>query len=379
VRTLTHKIIPFLIIVMALVVLVFLLSRISQHRQIVDAKAARDAGKPIPVSVYLADVAPIRPLLVGACSTGASREVEVSTPLRDLIVEKVFAVPGQYIEIGDPLIELDAREAAARVSLAKDRLTGLEAEVDERQKVVNYFLNNRQAGQSLEIDYRRELINLVQTKGELSVSDDELEIAQIDLDKTKINAPVSGQIEEVITAGQVARQNDVLAKIRVSDPIVATCQFDVTDYAYLRSVRDEGEIYFRGLEGQSFQAQYLMEAPLNSITDNLVWQFTIENKDRILQPNMQGSIRYTSAKAVLRVPSVSVLNRDGEKAQIFVVDKKQANLVPIRVGQQAGGFTEVLSGIQKETPVVIAGQLDLIAGDKVNVLDQREVTYPYDK
>lgn len=377
-RSLTQKIIPFLIILLALVVVVFLLGRISQHRQIVDPKAARDAGKPIPVSVFVSDVAAIRPLLVGSCSTDSSRVVELSTPLKDLLVDRVYAVPGQMIEAGAPLVELDSREAVARVSLAKDRLAGLEEEVKERENVVKYFLNNRQAGQSLEIDYRRELISLVQAKGDLSVADDELEIARINLDRTRIVAPITGQVEEVVTVGEVARQNAVLARIRVSNPIIATCEFDITDYAYLRSVQNDGSLYFRGLEGQGFPATYLMEDSGSSLTDNLAWQFTINNSDNLLQANMTGTIRFTSDKQVLRVPSVSVLNRSGERAQIFVVNGDTVKLTNITVGQQAGGFTEVVSGLKKGQSVVVAGQLNLLSGDQVSVLDQRKVTYPYD-
>ena len=376
-RSLTHKIIPFLIILLALIVVVFLLGRISQHRQIVDAQAARDAGKPIPVSVYVADEAPIRPLLIGACTTDSSRIVELSTPLNDLLVAKVFVAPGQMVKAGEPLLILDDREALARVSLAKDRLAGLEQEVKERKSVVQYFLENRQAGQSLEIDYRRELINLVQAQGELSVADDELEIAKINLDKTRMAVPVTGQVEAVVTKGEVARQNSILARIRVSDPIIASCEFDVTDYAYLRSIRNDGIVYFRGLEGQGFPAAYFMEGSESSLTDNLVWKFTLANTSNQLQANMAGSIRFTSDREVLRVPSVAVLNRNGEMAQVFVVKDDQAQLIDIKVGQQAGGFTEITEGMEAGESVVIAGQLNLIAGDKVAILDQRKVTYPY--
>lgn len=378
-RILVQKILPILAIIFILLALVFLLGKIGQHRQIVDAKAARDADKPIPVSTFVVDKAPIRPLLVGNCTTENSRLVEVIAPLRDLYITASNAEPGQVVQEGDELLVLDQRAAIARVELAKDRLAGLEKEVAERQKVVDYFWENRKSGQSLEIDYRRELIDLVRTQGDLATADDDLELAKIELTNTVLKAPVSGVVQSIVSAGEVSRQDVMLASISVVDPIVAKCEFDVTDYGYLRSVRNDGVVYFRGLEGQGFLANYLMEDTASSATDNLIWRFNIDNSERMLQSNMRGYIRFTSEYAVVRVPSVSVLNRNGELAQVFVVNKNNvAKLTQVTVGQQAGGFTEIGVGLEVGQEVVVAGQLNLIANDKVSVVDQRKVTFPYD-
>jgi hypothetical protein len=222
------------------------------------------------------------------------------------------------------------------------------------------------------------LIDLVRTQGNLATADDDLELARIELTNTVLRAPVSGVVQSIVNTGEVSRQDVMLASISVVDPIVAKCEFDVTDYGYLRSVRDEGIVYFRGLEGQGFAANYLMEDSTSSTTDNLIWRFNIANSDRALQANMRGYVRFTSERSVIRVPSVSVLNRSGELAQVFTIGKNNvAKLTQVTVGQQAGGFTEVVEGLEVGAKVVVAGQLNLVANDEVNIIDQRDVTFPY--
>ena len=363
-----------------MITIVFLFGKIRQHRNIVDADFARKSGKPIPVSVYKADIAPLRPVLVGSCMTRASRTVEVGTALPDLEVDEVYAHPGDTVEKGQLLFKLDQREELYNKKLIEARIKWLEKEVEARSALVEFHRNNRKDGHSLETDYRRAQIDLIVTERSLSEAKSELEITRVNLNKTLVQSPVDGVVDEIIMPLEIPITNTPLAKIRVIDPMLTSCEFDVSDYSYLRAARDDGLVVLNGLSEYQLEAKYLRDVSEDDENGNIKWDFSLANEDEMIQSGMEGYIRFFFDEEVLRIPSVALINRDGNNAQVFSMNgENKVLLTSVVTGQQAGGYVQVLSGIDKGTEVVVGGQLDLIDKDVVQVIDPRSVTYPYEQ
>ncbi|RDV27505.1 efflux RND transporter periplasmic adaptor subunit [Alteromonas aestuariivivens] len=373
-------IIPATIILILLAMAFLLLREMRRHSNIVNADSARQAGQPLPVSVYEANVAPIQPLIVGSCTTQPSKTVELASAINDIIITGSYFVEGDLVSEGQKLLELDKRQIQASISKAQDRIRWLNEEIRERASLVQYYKENRASGQSLEIDYRRALIDLIQAEGDRSTADEELTLAQVDLEKTDIISPVTGRVDIIAAKGEVARVNQTVATITVVNPMVANCVFDTSDYQFLMAKRNEGEVVLKGLDGYQFSGRFLQEAPLDPEAeqiDNLNWYFTINNDHLMVQANMTGFIRFTSTEEVLRIPAVALLNQNQNQAQVFRVNDTTANLVTVNTGQRASGFVAITSGLEPGDRVVVAGQLDLIDGDYVNPIDPRDVTFSY--
>nr|WP_246601046.1 efflux RND transporter periplasmic adaptor subunit [Alteromonas antoniana] len=351
-----------------------------RHANIVDADSARKAGQALPVSIYEANVAPIQPLIVGSCNTQPSKSVELASAINDILIRESYFEAGDIVEKGQKLLELDKRQIEANLSKAKDQIRWLNEEIKERASLVDYYRENRASGQSLEIDYRRAFIDLIQTERERATADEDLQLAQVELEKTDIFSPVTGRVDIIAAQGEVARLNQTVATITVVNPMIANCVFDTTDYQFLMANRDEGEVVLKGLDGYVFSGHFLQEAPLNpdqEQIDNLNWYFTMDNKELVVQANMTGFIRFTSTEEVLRIPAVALLNQNQDQAQVFKVEGDTATLVNVSVGQRASGFVGISSGLADGDRVVVAGQLDLIDGDLVNAIDPRDVTFQY--
>ena len=354
-----------------------IVEKMRTHKHLVDANSARDAGKPIPVALYAVEKAALKPSLVGSCVTEASQTLSISSAIRDAVVSKVNVKVGAYLKAGEELVNLDDREKRSVVDRASKRVLWLGGTLDERKHLMDYFYENRSKGQSLEVDYRRAKIDWLKESGDLDQAKEDLKLAEIDLEKMVIRAPVSGLVDEIIAEGQIALQNMYIAKLSVVDPLHLTCNFDVDDYSYVISLLDRGEVSLRGMPGVRLAASFVKrQASQNGGTLN--WVFSVDNSNRDIYPAMVGYIRFQSDSAVIRLPTVALLNRLDKQAQVFVATSENTVLLTkVILGQQSGGYTEIVSGLNVGDKVVVAGQKDLVDGDKISDLDPTEVVYPY--
>jgi multidrug efflux pump subunit AcrA (membrane-fusion protein) len=79
-------------------------------------------------------------------------------------------------------------------------------------------------------------------------------------------------------------------------------------------------------------------------------------------------MRVRIEKTALAVPTVAVINPFGENASVFAIDSNgRAVLTPVRVGLEAGGMMEIVSGLKEGSLVATAGTVDLVNNDRVRV------------
>jgi hypothetical protein len=70
---------------------------------------------------------------------------------------------------------------------------------------------------------------------------------------------------------------------------------------------------------------------------------------------------------VAAVPSIAINNPSGDRASVFVVDRRgHANLRKVGLGIVVNGMTEVTDGLNEGEKVVTVGQLYLNENDKVH-------------
>lgn len=367
-----------LCLVIAMIVIVMLLKAMQAHKRIVDADAARDAGKPIPVASHTVAEGVLRPLLVGSCTAEPSKTLSIAGVLRDIMVKAVHAEPGGSIEAGSVLIEFDDRERKAGLERARDRIDWLVKRVDEKKTLLDYFEENLKDGQSLEVDYRRAKVDWIEAREDLAVARSDFQLAEIELSKTVLTAPASSIVDDIVLPGEVARQSVDLARLVVLNPLYMRCDFNIEDYNYIQTFKDQGKVAIRSLPGEVFSANFVKSVTEES-GDGLRWIFSVNNEANRIQPGMSGYLRFSSEKVVVRVPTVALLNRHDSQAQVFIIEDDKARLTDVHIGQESGGYSEIKSGLIVDNVIVVAGQRHLINGDSVAVVDPLSIVYPYGK
>jgi RND family efflux transporter MFP subunit len=193
--------------------------------------------------------------------------------------------------------------------------------------------------------------------------------ARIDLSNTRLLSPVSGVIlEREINPGETTRVDQGLIRIGVLDPVYmdAAVTEDKIAYVYLGMAAD---VQTDAFTGETF---YGTVAKIDSTVDQTTRTFgvyvNLENRQLRFKKGVTGYVRLKGMRLAVAVPSTAVMNPQGDRPSVFVVDKShRARMREVRTGLVSDGFTEIVSGVQEGESVVAVGQFDLRDSDAVLV------------
>ena len=151
----------------------------------------------------------------------AFRKAEVRPQVSGILQQRLFE-EGATVEAGQQLYQInadryDAAVQTARANLAKAKANATSARA--REKRYKDLLGQKAISQQ---DYDDALATARQADADVAVSEAALATAEIDLNYTRVLAPISGRIgKSSVTEGALvsAQQSDVLATIYQLDPI----------------------------------------------------------------------------------------------------------------------------------------------------------------
>jgi RND family efflux transporter MFP subunit len=307
--------------------------------------------------------------------TAAVDSVEVRAHVWGYL-QKVNFKEGALVQKGDVLFELDPRPYQALLNQAKAKVA-----LDEAQLKYD------------EAEYQRNL-NLVRT-GAVSRSDldksaaargvdianvaaDKAAVAsrQLDLEYTKIIAPVTGRISRYqVTVGNLIQSGDqgggtVLTTIVSVDPMYAYFDVDERTVQRVRQLIREGKlpsddettvpVSFSLATEEGFPHQgtiNFVDNQVNSKTGTLRVRGVFPNKDGMLTPGFFGRVRVPVGPPHpgLLVTDRALDNDQGQKIVYVVNDKNEVASRPVRVGALHDGLREVSDGLRAKERVVVNG------------------------
>lgn len=160
----------------------------------------------------------------------AFRTVNICPEVSAKIV-KVHFSEGSFIEEGQVLFSLDGTKFLAEVQLKKAQLSQAQANLDGAQKTLARLKAVVRRGVSAsEVDIAETETKKAQAA--LEEARAELRLSQVDLNNTKIPAPISGYIGKAeFTKGSYVSPENILATIVQTDPVRVS--FAMTDRDYL--------------------------------------------------------------------------------------------------------------------------------------------------
>ena len=133
------------------------------------------------------------------------------------------------------------------------------------------------------------------------------------------------------------------------------------------------EASFPAFPSERFEGKVVKIDPnIDPVTRTFTSYVEIKNEDFRLKPGLSGFARIRrSAKDVLAVPSIAIMNPSGEQASVFVVNSdSHATLRKIRPGIVVDAMTAVQEGLKEGEKVVTVGQLYLNNNDKVRTTEK---------
>ena len=306
----------------------------------------------------------------------AVQEVEL-LPQVDGYIKDIRFKEGDIVQAGQLLYVLDDERYQAVV---KQRLADLSAAEAEARRAARYFERMQAADErgitqkerdDAEAAFESAKAKVLQAKANLVV-------AEYDMNKAKVIAPISGQIGKTSAhlGDYVAPSKGALAKIVQIDPIRVS--FPLTDRAYIawRQEQRKGtshEMRMRLIlpDGSSYDQEGAWDFDDNQMsieTASIMMRLSFPNPERLLIPNSYVTLLtdFANPPSYPSVPQQAIFDLPGGNVGVWVVKEDgtvEARSVKTRDAYL--GWSPILEGLDAGEKVVISGVAKLQAGMKV--------------
>lgn len=214
----------------------------------------------------------------------AFRTVEIHPELSAKIA-KVHFTEGSFVKEGAVLFTLNSSQFQAQVQLGKAKLSHAQAVLDGAKK----YLSRLKAADKRSVsasDMDTADSDLKKAQAELDKAKAELRVSQIDLNNTKITAPISGYIGRAeFTKGGYVTPDDSLASIVQTDP--ARISFAMTDRVYLAHKDSIAEYELVLADGSIYPEKALLDFAsnvMNPDTGTITIYLRVPNENHVLIP-----------------------------------------------------------------------------------------------
>ena len=311
----------------------------------------------------------------------AVQEVDL-LPQVDGYIKEIKFKEGDLVKEGQILYILDDERYQAVVNQRKADLAAAEAEQRRTQRYYDRMQKADERGitqlerDNAEADAERSKAAVLQAKANLVV-------AEYDLKKAKVYAPISGQIGKTTAhvGDYVAPSKGPLAHIMQVDPIRVT--FPLTDRAFIRwrEAQMKGgsadNIRHRLLlpDGEEYTGEGKLDFDDNQMsreTATIIMRLSFANPDRLLVPNSYLTLLVDrrNPEPVACVPQQAVFDLAGGNQGVYVLkDDMTVEQRVVTVREAFEGWAPILTGIRDGEKVVISGVSKLRPGSKVALVE----------
>jgi membrane fusion protein (multidrug efflux system) len=289
---------------------------------------------------------------------------------------------GTAVKKGDPLFQIDPRPfeqalAQAKATLEKAQATQLKADQDQKRALE---LFSRKVTSEQERDTA--LQAAAASKGDTEADQAAVKSAELNLEYTKITAPIDG-IAGFVTAqvgDLVGPSSGPLTTISQVDPIKAVVtagEQGFTEFVTRYPDPEKREERLRNFEFELILGNgtvypqkgkfYALDRNIDARTGSIRFEVTFPNPGNLLRPGQFGRVRvvYDTRKGALLVPEEAVTELQGNYQVAVVGDDNKANIRPVKVGQRFGGMWEITEGVKPGERVIVQGAQKVQEGTAV--------------
>lgn len=309
---------------------------------------------------------------------GSDREVVVIARVTGLLEERNFE-PGDLVEKGKSLYTIEPVVYQTAVNQRKADVESAEAQQHRAQQDASRFQSLLKQNSVSRQDYDQAIAELRVSKANVAQAQAALESAQVDLDYTNVNAPVSGMISlSDINVGNVVNSGTELATITPMNPVEARFQLPQHEAFDLRRQRRQQQnditavLEFPGLLGTDTPP---LEGKLDFLgsrvdqnTSTVQARAIFTNPDNMFLPGQFVRVKLDGMQRfdVMAVPEIAV-TQGLMGPQVFVLDdENKARTRTITLGEPAGARQIVTDGLEVGDRVIVSDPGGLKAGDAID-------------
>jgi RND family efflux transporter MFP subunit len=360
-----------------MLVAAFLLTRSYWTSNNASAQVARAPARVVPIDVAVAEKkqVPVRVEALGNVTPIAS--VAIKSRLETTITGVHFQ-DGARVKAGDLLFTLDGRQIEAEIKRVQAVVAGAEAQLEQAERDVQRYseLVAKNAATQVTLNNSQTQVNLARATAESNKAT--LENLRVQLDFTKIRAPISGRVSAAnVKVGNFVRPADTAPLVTINQMAPVYVSFTVPQRLLpdiRQAISAETATVESAIQGDTRKATgavSMIENSVDQTTGMVMVRATMPNADELLWPgtlvNTQMTLRMEESVVV---PSVAVqVSQTG--TFVFIVEEATAKVRPVKVGRVFGNASVISEGLSGGETVVIDGQLLLSNGTKVSTRDTK--------
>ncbi len=303
------------------------------------------------------------------------------------ILRKRLFTEGEEVQAGQVLYQIDPATYQAAYDSARGDLAQAEAAVLSAKPKARRYENLVKLDAVSQQDGDDAVATLRQNEAAVMAAQASLKTAKINLDYTRITAPISGRIGTssytpgaLVTAGQT----DVLATVNQLDPIYV----DVTqssaqllqlrrklDAGQLKAVDGKAEVKVVLEDGSTYARSGTLEvvdAAVDTATGTVKLRAMVPNPDHLLLPGMYVKAVLSMAvdEQAILVPQQAVTrNSKGEAVAMVVGSDNKVEQRVLKTGDAIGDRWVVTEGLKVGDKVVVQGLQKVAAGAQVKAVE----------
>jgi membrane fusion protein, multidrug efflux system len=294
------------------------------------------------------------------------------------VLEQVHIKEGQFVKKGDLLFTLDARPFDAALAQAEGTLAHDKAQAELNRTEAQRYEALYKAGVAAKEQLDQMQANAAAQEAAVRADEAAVQAAQLQVEYCKIYAPIDGRLGAIqVYPGNIVKQNDVpvLIVINQISPIYVDFAVPEQYFAPIEKFMGQGSLRveatpYGDTKPETGQLTFV-DNSVDNTTGTIKLKAKFDNTDHRLWPGQFSTVtlRLAEDENATVVPSQAV--QTGAKGDfIYVVTPQStAEQRTVKVARTVGGDTVISNGIAPGETVVTDGQLRLIPGIKVEVVN----------
>lgn len=348
------------------------------------AQGQMQAAQAVPVGVIEMQSKPLTLTKELPGRVSASRIAEIRPQVNGIIQSRLF-VEGAEVEKGQALYQIDPSTFEAQVATSKAAITKAEASISNAKAKSERYKELLSIKAVSQQDYDEADAAYKGAKADLLTAQAQLKTAQINLNYSKVLAPISGQIgKSNVTAGALvsANQATALATITQLDPIFVDLTQSSSELTRLKKAIAAGEldkdaalhskVELKMEDGSTYQHKGVLkfsEVTVDPSTGSVTLRAEFPNPEKLLLPGM-----YVRAVVVEGVKSDAILapqrgvsrNTKGEPTAMVVSKDNTVEARVLKTDRTIGSNWLVTEGLNNGDKLIVEGLQKIRPGAPVN-------------
>jgi membrane fusion protein, multidrug efflux system len=353
-------------------------------------KQAAPAAAPSQVGVITVHTQPVARITDLPGRTSAVLTSEIRPQVSGVILKRLF-VEGSDVKAGQPLYQIDPATYQASYDSAVATLKHAQAQLATDQAKAARYKPLAAAQAVSEQDYDDAVAATLEDQADIASAKALLDQAQINLQYTKMYAPISGTIgASSVTPGALvtADQATPLATVTQLDPIYVDVNESSSTWLRLKQEQDSGKLETQPdgstkvslllEDGSTYPLSGRLEfsdVNVDEMTGTVLVRALFPNPNHLLLPGMyvHAQINEGVNKDGILIPQQAVSHdTHGDATVLLVGARNMVSQHVIQVSSNVGSDWIVTGGLQPGDKVIVDGLLNATPGQAVSPVDETQ-------